>query len=791
MNYSMLSGGSGMTRSVLVAGCFLLVGFYATYALLAPAPKPASAPAAEFSALRAIEHSKASARVAHPMGTAANDTMRAYILQKLAEMGVEAEEQPSRYLKGKTCEVSTNVIGRIPGTANSKAFMLMAHYDSTPYGPGAADDGAGVVAMLETARALKAGAPLRNDVVFVFTDGEESGTIGSQAFMRTPLAERVGLLLNFETRGTSGPSVMFETSVGNGWLIPEAAKAGVDLRACSLMYNVYKMMPFSSDFGRAKKGGLKGFNVAFIDNFCWYHTKNDTPEHMSLASLQNHGSYALGLARHFGNLPLDGDLVKPDLVYFNTIGSRLAYYPMSWSGPIAWTAGLVFLGMVILGLFRRHMSFLGFAGGILSFALTTVASVLTVLAALGAVYGPSKLYTQYTTGILNLPDLVALNHNTLYGWAFAALAIGVFVACYQGLFRWMRPANLAAGALAWWVVILAAVQYVMPGGSYVAAWPLLFASLGLAVSFLWPADTSAPALRVFLLGAFAVPGVVLVAPSYPLVVSTVMIMMAPALVLVMLLVMSLLVPQIPLMTSPNRWWLPVSATGLAVIMLAYGAANSGYSPERPKLNSLAYGLNLDTGAASWFSYDKELDEWTSKFFPSDSAAPPRGAISEFISGDNRQYWKAPAPAAPYQGAQLKVVKDGTGPDGRTVTIHVDAPERPLYVRLRQVSDNTIRSVSVFDQNLEGGGRDWNMSFRGFPGEGADITFQIDPAAPFTLSVETQLLGLPVLPGVPARPDHMAVEPNTIRRPWSFRGDDVYLVRSCDFPATASAPVPAP
>ena len=280
----------GRFRSGEISPChrvFLLVGFVATYALLAPSPKPATAPPTEFSAVRALEHSKVIARVPHPMGTAADDNVRAYIIRKLAEMGVEAQEQPSRKVRRGTIEVSTNVIGRIPGTANSKAFTLMAHYDSVAYGPGAADDGSGVITLLETARALKAGPPLKNDVLLVFTDGEEAGEVGAEAFMRTPMADQVGVLVNFETRGTSGPSLMFETSPGNGWLIAEAAKAGVDLRACSLMYSVFKAMPFNTDFNEAKRRGLKGFNVAFIDDFCWYHTKNDTPEHLSLASVQN------------------------------------------------------------------------------------------------------------------------------------------------------------------------------------------------------------------------------------------------------------------------------------------------------------------------------------------------------------------------------------------------------------------------------------------------------------------------------------------------------------------------
>ena len=118
--------------------------------------------------------------------------MRAYIIRKLTEMGVEVQEQPSRQRQRGTIEVSTNVIGRIPGTANSKAFTLMAHYDSVPFGPGAADDGAGVVTLLETARALKAGPPLKNDVIFLFTDGEEAGEVGAAGVHAQPLGRQGG-----------------------------------------------------------------------------------------------------------------------------------------------------------------------------------------------------------------------------------------------------------------------------------------------------------------------------------------------------------------------------------------------------------------------------------------------------------------------------------------------------------------------------------------------------------------------------------------------------------------------
>ncbi len=73
-------------------------------------------------------------------------------------------------------------MARLPGRGNTRAFALMGHYDSVRYGPGAADNGASVAALLETARALRAGPPLSNDVLFVFTDGEETGLFGAKAF---------------------------------------------------------------------------------------------------------------------------------------------------------------------------------------------------------------------------------------------------------------------------------------------------------------------------------------------------------------------------------------------------------------------------------------------------------------------------------------------------------------------------------------------------------------------------------------------------------------------------------
>ena len=50
-------------------------------------------------------------------------------------------------------------------------------------------------------------------------------------------------MLNFDARGNSGASFMFETSDGNGWLIEQMARALPHPMATSLTMEVYKPCP--------------------------------------------------------------------------------------------------------------------------------------------------------------------------------------------------------------------------------------------------------------------------------------------------------------------------------------------------------------------------------------------------------------------------------------------------------------------------------------------------------------------------------------------------------------------
>lgn len=62
----------------------------------------------------------------------------------------------------------------------------------------------------------------------------------------------------------------------------------------------------------------------------------------SEGSLNHQGSYALALARHFGNLDFENSK-QGNAIYFNTIGSGIVHYPAWLSLPLS--------GLVILALF--------------------------------------------------------------------------------------------------------------------------------------------------------------------------------------------------------------------------------------------------------------------------------------------------------------------------------------------------------------------------------------------------------------------------------------------------------
>lgn len=255
-----------------------------------------------------FDASRAKARLAfilgdqrpHPADTAADATVRERIIGELQAFGLHPlvrDQFACNELykqRGVSCARVRNVLAFL-GPAHGKAVLLNAHYDSTPVGPGAGDDGIGVATLLEVGALLK-DRPLRRPVVLLFNEGEELGLVGARAFLADPLGADVDSLVNVEARGVRGPVNMFETSRPNAAAIALFSRVVGRPAANSLSTDVYRLMPNYTDVNSFSERGWLTLNLAPIGNETRYHSPGDSIDALDIATLQHMGDQTLALA---------------------------------------------------------------------------------------------------------------------------------------------------------------------------------------------------------------------------------------------------------------------------------------------------------------------------------------------------------------------------------------------------------------------------------------------------------------------------------------------------------------
>jgi hypothetical protein len=364
------------------------------------------------------------------------------------------------------------VLARLPGIDSTGTVCVVSHYDTKPDAPGAGDDGAAVGAMLEAARFLKTGEPPRNDILFLFTDGEEVDLLGARAFVREhPACADVALVLNFEARGSAGRSLMFQTGLPNEWLVRQFEIACSRPASNSLMAAVYRRMPNDTDFTIFDEAGIPGLNFAFIGGYTTYHTAADVPENLDPATLAHHARNMIEVVTRFGETDLrvpKGDRV----VYFDVLGRWLVIYGENLVWPLAAVVFLLWLALARTGVRRHVLTARGIAagfGGLLLTVALTAAFALVVSKALLAVHegdiaGPVR----------------GTASDGLYSLIFLAGALAAYWFVGGWFVRRFGAVSVHAGALLVWLLLAILAAAVMPPGSFLFAWPLLFALIGLA-----------------------------------------------------------------------------------------------------------------------------------------------------------------------------------------------------------------------------------------------------------------------------------------------------------------------
>lgn len=579
----------------------VLIGtfFFMTPQLSISEPTPLS----EFSTRRTLEKIKTIAQEPHFVGSKNHDVVANYLKKELQNLGLQVAYQEGFTMTEKgTLVQSKNILTRINGTKPGKALLLLSHYDSAPhsFSKGASDDASGVATILESVRAfLYNKSKNQNDIIILFTDAEELGLNGAALFVtQHQWAKEVGLVLNFEARGSSGPSYMLmETNQGNAKMVDVFSKGNAQYPVSnSLMYSIYKMLPNDTDLTVFREqGNIQGFNFAFIDSHYNYHTMQDDFGTISPKTIAHQGSYLMPLLTYFSNADLTHLNSEEDEVYF-TIPFAFIHYPFAWITPMWIAVLLLFVSFVFIGIGKRLLSISDLLKGGIPFVISIVLSGLIT-------FGGWKLlqwaYPQYAD---ILHGFTYNGHGYIYAFVFITLAICFF--SYSKNYKSGSEMNTVVLPTFIWILINIGISVKLKGAAFLIL-PVFFSVLSLGYYVITQKNNPWIALL------FSIPTVVIIAPfiqMFPVGLGL-KIMIGSALLTV--LGFALMLPVFGAFAK-KRWWSLLFVL-FSTISLINAHVHSDYSKGKAKPNSLIYLLNTDTKKAFWTTYDQNLDEWTKTY----------------------------------------------------------------------------------------------------------------------------------------------------------------------------------
>lgn len=728
--------------------------------LQTPPPRPDTAPAVEFSAERAMAHLRVLATESRAVGTSGHEAARVYLVEQVREMGLQPVVQNASSIvrfagsPGFSAGAVQNVLARVPGQNNTGAIVVNAHYDSGTTGPGASDCGSCVVTALETLRALRAGPPLRNDVIFVFSDAEEEGDLGAAAFAQShPWAESVKLVVNYEAQGSGGASILYATSNEDGWLIDEFLRTTSHVRAYSWIGAIMELYPqgqLECDLAEYTKRGKQGLGFVYLANTADYHTVRDNIDRIDPGSIQQEGDYTMAFLRHFGNADLTDPPRGDNQVFFSVPGGFVVHYPYAWAFNLSILTTLLIVAVIVAG-FR--------------FSALRPGRVLAATGGLGL-----GVIAAVTVGVLlwvgikqSNPDyqvsLIGSYQSDIYTVAFIGLSVASVSLLYALMHRLGRL-NLFGAVLVLWLPLHMLMSYATPAMSYIATWPLLFGTLPLAWG-VWtgrhipsrPWRTSRW-VQVGVLSVAAAPSLILLpatlyqalgllhrfegATGLPLFGIMTLFVIPTGL---------LLIPQFDLLAghaARYRWYLPAFAAMIAAGLIGWGYVTSDFDAERPRPSHISYALNADRGDAQWISFDRHLGPWTSGFFP-----PGTEPVEyETVTWGPFQAYTAHAPFQSLPGPEAEIETDSVAHGKRVVTMRLSSLRDAPYMRVRVQAFGPIRAARLNGQVMDLTSYTWahggmlQFNYANTPDTGLTLTLVIDSPDALTLLVTDETLGLP-------------------------------------------------
>ena len=755
--------------AVLIVGLTIHLDF-------SPAPVNDHPGDTTFSVAKAYEHLRQIAMRPHSIGTAEKEMVRGYILSQCVALGLDTATQQSTSVvygySGLQAGAVTNIIAMYRGSdsaapvsagkdtirgqadtlsrAPGSAVLVMAHYDSQPNAVGAGDDGVGCAAMLETIRLIKAGPRLRNNIIFMFTDGEEPGLLGSTAFVRdNPLFKTVGIVLNFDGRGNAGKTFTISNG-GSSWMVDEYVRSCPHKSASSLYHELFRVLPNSTDLLPFSRKNIPGLDFAYIDGFVNYHAMTDRPEDMDRNTFQETGDNMLSEVKAFGNI----DLPKQkgvEKTFFNVLGGWMITYPVSWNIVFLVIIHLVLLAWVITGMVKRRMDWKAFLVGFLSFLVVLALEYVVVGLALQGVRAAYPLYQGYYSNAYN---------SAYFYLAVIALAVALFTFLFQFLLRRFEWPRLMAGVTLLELILLDVLYGVIPTAIYFLCFPLLFVLIWCLASV--GARVGSGGRMWTMLGFIALlPALLLLSPLiYGLFISFDVQAEAAALGVLTGLLLGLLLPLIALVARESRWLLPGAAFLLCLLSTGFGVLHGRFSAGQPYKTSLGYIVNTDDSTAFWVLRNTPVDRWNRQFLPH----PVRGqSVYNFAgrTGGVSSVLMNKAEFVNFSAPDLTVTRDTIIEGRRELSLHCTVYDSAAGAHFDLDSTSAAFDIAVNGVRAEHTGAHpqyrW-LDVAGLWPDGFNVSFTLDPGQPFACQVLSRIMGLPAVQGFQGYPLNMIPGP---------------------------------
>ncbi|MFX0152691.1 MAG: M28 family peptidase, partial [Candidatus Hodarchaeota archaeon] len=664
-------------------------------------------------------------------------------------MGLEPELQKGTSIQPAAPQFFSsveNIVVRIEGiSGKDDAVLLCAHLDSEPFeSPGAIDDGASVVMILETARTIIQSGKLKNDIIILFSSPEESGMQGATLFVTEHRwAEDVKVAFNFEGGGY-GRMLLQSVSANNGKLIKEFSKSVPNIFSFSFVN--FLMGNTTTDFGQVfKPSGIPGLDFIPYTSKRTIHCKVDNINNVRLPDLQEYGQNILKLTRHFGNVELTDLCNKESQVFFSVLGLFTVHYSKSVS--ITFTVLISILGFFcIIFCMKRH-----------------VVRIYEMIAAFSAIFVSFALSIGMTLSLWSLISNSFTMHKFLFNGieyhsekfytAFILILIIIvyFVFLLMNKIKKFNTTNMIAAIMVFSWVLAVSTGILFPEIGYIFTWITLFSSLSLIVGSRKNTKTEKQERSVLITYTInAVMSIILLLP-----VILIMVVIGPESYIRYIpaaLLIILLFPVYFDLSKKSRLFSGLIIVCTSLLLLSI-ALFSDFDEICPRVNYVSFIQNADNDKSCWIInelYDSDLDDYSKQFIPENFK---KVTIRSFIPDYPYDYttYLVPFEYKSLPSPSVEIMTDTIIGNTRHLKLLIKSMRNahslnvyhPMNVKIEEVSVNGIKSEPLFGLKNENPNEEALLFYRNIPTEGIVLLLKLSPNIPFELRIRDKTQGVPL------------------------------------------------